>query len=144
MTTMTPATMTVDNKAGIILVRDRKFLLVRGRPKQLWSFPKGRVEDHETKEHAAIRELREETGVVMDISVLDRVPRQYFYGGTAVFYYVEAELFPDEIHFPAVLAPNDPDEIMDVQWFARWYIRSNLHFHQNICNSILRQWLGRQ
>ena len=143
MTTMTPPTMTVEYRSGIILVRNRKFLIVRGRPTMKWSFPKGHVEDHETDKQTAIRELREETGVVIDISVLDRVPRQSFFGGTVVLYYVEAELFPDEIHFPAVLAPDNPDEIMDVQWYPRWYIRSTLYLTQKMVNSTLRQWLDR-
>lgn len=44
---------------------DRVLLILRGREplKGLWSLPGGRLEAHETHEKAAIREMREETGL---------------------------------------------------------------------------------
>jgi bis(5'-nucleosidyl)-tetraphosphatase len=64
--------------AGIVLYRaqggERRYLLVRSaltrRP--IWEFPKGGVEEGETDEIAAERELREEAGLrVGDYRVLD-------------------------------------------------------------------------
>ena len=49
--------------AGGIVVRDRCVLLVH-RPKyDDWSFPKGKLEDGETWEEAALREVEEESGL---------------------------------------------------------------------------------
>ncbi|AYV45314.1 phosphohydrolase [Caulobacter flavus] len=52
--------------AGVICLRGREVLLIkRGTPPRLgqWSLPGGRIEFGETAEAAALRELREETGV---------------------------------------------------------------------------------
>ena len=49
--------------AGGIVVRDGRLLLVH-RPKyDDWSFPKGKLEDGETWEDGALREVEEETGL---------------------------------------------------------------------------------
>ena len=49
--------------AGGIVVRDGSVLLVH-RPKyDDWSFPKGKLEDGESWEDGAVREVEEETGL---------------------------------------------------------------------------------
>ena len=49
--------------AGGVIERDGQVLLVH-RPKyDDWSFPKGKLEDGETWEEAALREVEEETGL---------------------------------------------------------------------------------
>ena len=49
--------------AGGVIVRDGRVLLVH-RPKyDDWSFPKGKLEEGETWEEAAVREVEEETGL---------------------------------------------------------------------------------
>ncbi|MFA7263098.1 MAG: NUDIX hydrolase [Caulobacter sp.] len=52
--------------AGVVCLRGREILLIkRGNPPRQgqWSLPGGRIEWGETSEVAALRELREETGV---------------------------------------------------------------------------------
>lgn len=52
--------------AGVVCFRDGQVLLIRrGTPPRAgeWSLPGGRLEKGETPEAAALRELREETGV---------------------------------------------------------------------------------
>jgi 8-oxo-dGTP diphosphatase len=53
--------------AGGVLVRDGQIALVH-RPKyDDWSLPKGKLDDGETWEDAALREVREETGMTCEL-----------------------------------------------------------------------------
>jgi 8-oxo-dGTP diphosphatase len=49
--------------AGGVVVRDGRVLLVHRARYDDWSLPKGKLEDGETWEQAALREVAEETGV---------------------------------------------------------------------------------
>jgi 8-oxo-dGTP pyrophosphatase MutT (NUDIX family) len=44
-----------------------KFLLIKNKRSSNWSFPKGHIEVGETDEQTAIREVKEETGIDIDI-----------------------------------------------------------------------------
>jgi|ERR1043166_543373 8-oxo-dGTP pyrophosphatase MutT (NUDIX family) len=62
----------VEHEAGAVLVRFRsiepELLLVTTRStREEWSFPKGHVEPGETAQEAAVREAREESGVVGEV-----------------------------------------------------------------------------
>lgn len=49
-------------RATVICKRDGRILYVR-KPKSKWALPGGKIEMGETPEQAAVRELREETGL---------------------------------------------------------------------------------
>ena len=58
-------------RGGIIFLKknetfnDTQFLVVRGKDSGIWSFPKGRMDENEDEEVCAIREVYEETGIVI-------------------------------------------------------------------------------
>tara|TARA_Y100000768_G_C23853077_1_gene621987 strand:- start:15 stop:488 length:474 start_codon:yes stop_codon:yes gene_type:complete len=63
-------------KAGVVIFNPPtdSVLLVQSRG-NLWGFPKGSIEENETVEDAAIREVREETGYVLKTKDLLRIHR---------------------------------------------------------------------
>ncbi|MFZ0492679.1 MAG: NUDIX hydrolase [Acidimicrobiia bacterium] len=68
--------MDVIRAAGGVIVADGKVVIVH-RPKyDDWSFPKGKLDEGETFEEAALREVEEETGL---ICVLDGFLREVEY-----------------------------------------------------------------
>jgi 8-oxo-dGTP diphosphatase len=53
-------------KSAILIKKEDRFLLVQengARVRGLWNWPQGKVEEGETTEQAAVREVKEETGL---------------------------------------------------------------------------------
>jgi len=53
-------------RAGVVVIFRNKILLVLGKYAQKWGIPKGEVLDNEQIIDAAVRELYEETGLIID------------------------------------------------------------------------------
>ena len=58
--------------AGGVMVRDGKVAVVHRPYREDWSIPKGKLDPGESFEQAAVRELREETGFVVELA--DELP----------------------------------------------------------------------
>lgn len=70
----------INIRVGAIIMKDGKFLMVGNeRADYLYSVG-GRVKFGETAEEAIVREVSEETGVMMEIDRLGFVHENYFYG----------------------------------------------------------------
>jgi mutator protein MutT len=77
---------------GAVLIHDGKVLLIRRGKEPLrgrWVVPGGTVEVGETLEQALVREVQEETGLLVKplevVTVFDRIERQ---GGAVQYHYV--------------------------------------------------------
>jgi 8-oxo-dGTP pyrophosphatase MutT (NUDIX family) len=111
-----PRTHCIDSHVyGIILLSPNdEVLLVQGRQSNKWSFPKGHGSALEKPLEAALRELREETGIVLG----DRLPdneRRFLSnksgsGGTYFIFQLD--------HYPEV-NPEDTREIINTMWCLR-------------------------
>jgi 8-oxo-dGTP pyrophosphatase MutT (NUDIX family) len=94
----------------ILMIQDRV-----GR----WTIPKGHVEEGERLEQTALREVREETGLV-NLKIRDKLDKIHFFyrkDGKLIFmttyvFLMEAIKKSDE------LVPENSEGIADVKWFA--------------------------
>ena len=68
----------VINTCGGVVFADDKILFISKNDK--WDLPKGKIEQNETKEETAIREISEETGLLKtDLEILEQLPTTYYY-----------------------------------------------------------------
>jgi 8-oxo-dGTP diphosphatase len=95
--------------AGGIVERDGRVLLVH-RPKyDDWSFPKGKLEDGETWEEAALREVEEETGLRCALG--EEVGRTHY----------DVTAGPKEVRYFRMTCAGEPmpqNEVDEVRWVA--------------------------
>ncbi len=81
----------------------------------VWGLPKGRIDEGETTQQAALREVREESGLVAEIEApLGRISYDYVWKRTHV---------SKEVHFFLMRATggdieDHDDEMEEVRWFA--------------------------
>lgn len=74
--------MKYEKSCGVIVYRKHErqvdLLLIKNRYGGHWSFPKGHVEGAETEEQTALREVKEETGLEVDLQAGFRQTVEYF------------------------------------------------------------------
>lgn len=87
-------------------------LMVYNQDVNSWSMPGGAVEEDETLEQAAIREVQEETGLLVEIKDIVAVNECFFKEKNehAIFITFRAKVISGEI------AIKNPDEISEVTW----------------------------
>ena len=95
------------------------------RERLLWSLPKGHIEPGETPEQAAIREVREETGIESEIDKsLGVIYFWFMAGGKRIHKTVHHFLFKE---VGGTIAPQ-VSEVDDVRWFPLEEIVSKLAY----------------
>ncbi len=103
--------------AGGLVVRGGEILLISTQNGRRWQLPKGHIEDGETAEQAAVREVREETGVTGRVlAALPGVEYWYVERGLRrihkrVDYFLLEYVSGDAADF-------DPHEVSGTGWFA--------------------------
>lgn len=85
------------------------------RGNEIWTLPGGRIEENETSEQAAIREVLEETGLQIEIKKLlletynERINGMYYcYLGSIIGGKLQLGIDPEII--------NQPQELKEVRW----------------------------
>ena len=100
--------------AAAIIVKDGQVLMVRRRVKEgelSWQFPAGEVEAGETGEEAAVRETREEVGLI--VAAVKPLGERVHPATGRTMLYVACKLV-DGTPYVA-----DEDELADVEWCNR-------------------------
>lgn len=95
----------------ILMIQDRK-----GR----WTIPKGHVEEGETFEQTAIREVGEETGL-RHVVIRDKLDKIFFfYRREGNLIYMTTHIFLMEaLGDTDAIVPEDSEGIVDVKWFPK-------------------------
>ena len=96
--------------AGCVIQRDGKFLLVQEKqPKAfgLWNIPAGHLDEGESLEEAAVREVKEETGFDVEISHALGVHKD----DKHEFFPFAAKIVRGELIIP-------PEEMRDAKWLS--------------------------
>ncbi len=68
--------MKFEKSCGCIIIENRKVLLIK-QIKGIWGFPKGHVEKDETELETAIREVKEETNIDVEVQEDKRYTMNY-------------------------------------------------------------------
>lgn len=106
--------LVIDSTGTKGLLIGRRDLKDQSRERLLWSLPKGHIEEGETPEQAAIREVQEETGIESEISrELGVIDFWFMAGGNRIHKTVHHFLFKE---IGGELAPQIT-EVDDVGWF---------------------------
>jgi 8-oxo-dGTP pyrophosphatase MutT (NUDIX family) len=104
---------------GIVMNKEGKIALSN---EHLWGFPRGGVEENETNEQAARREILEEIGLknlnlIKDLGSYDRYPTGIT-KDTPGSYPMEIHMFLFTTEYTGELKP-ESDEVKDAGWFSK-------------------------
>lgn len=103
-----------------------RFLLIKNKRSAHWSFPKGHVEKGETDEQAAIREVKEETGI--DISIISGFKAKSEY---SIQRRIEKSVFIYAASCESTLTSIQEEEIEDYLWLDYDKAMKNLKFEND-------------
>lgn len=82
--------MIKEKSCGCIIIENNKVLLVYEKRRDFWGLPKGHVENNETETQTALREVKEEVGIDVEIDESKRYVLNYNIRGeidkTSVFF----------------------------------------------------------
>lgn len=122
------------NKAGQVLLINNEAL--KDPSKSYWGFPKGHLNEGESSQNAAIREVKEETGLEVEIKAKIGDHKYVFtFQGEKIFKVVTMflmQLIGGELKIQT-------DELLDAQWFAPEEALKKLSFSQD--KSLLKKAL---
>ena len=94
-----------------------------------WQLPKGLVGEGESAEDAALREVREETGITAQLQATIRTIEYWYYGeenGRRVRFHKTVHFFL--MRFASGSTEDHDDEVQDARWFPIETARSELAF----------------
>lgn len=109
-------------------------LMVYNKDSNGWSMPGGAVEENETLEEATIREVQEETGLLVRVGDVVAVNERFFQEKNehAIFITFNAEIIGGEISIER------PDEISKIKWVDIHTADKLMPYHKEGINKLKR------
>ena len=98
-----------------LIENENKFLLVRENKKQCygkWNIPSGHIEENEYIFDAAIREVKEETNLDVELDGIISIYNNMFEGFFSISFVFSSKI--KNFNFPNF----DKNEIMEIKWFS--------------------------
>lgn len=108
--------------AYTVVVSDKKLLLIKNKNNGKWWFPGGVLEDSESPEAAARREVKEETGILVEIQDRLAEVESYFYydHADAAYHQFSSFYYAQPLSDALTTEHNsdDSDEAVNPTWVA--------------------------
>jgi len=126
---------------GIVLNPNKEVLFIFRRG--FWDLPKGKLDDGETIEQCAIREVEEETGI-RDITLNKFVgitKHEYFDKWVNEEVVKESYWYEMEIKTLQVLVPQTEEDITEIKWVSRKELDNVLLLSYPSIKEIINNWL---
>ena len=111
-----------EKSCGCIIIKDGKVLLIKHNVGH-WGFPKGHIEENETEEETAIREVKEETNIDVEIIEGKRYKEEYVTdkGNDKEVVYFLAKVVSGELK-------KQECEISEIEWVPIELVESKLTY----------------
>lgn len=116
---------------GLVINEFQEFLAIKSRDR--WSLPKGGIEPDESPEEAAIREVEEETGLLLPIVIGALNPSYHvFQDRKSKFILKKTHWFLMHVADRPEVVPQDEEGITEVKWFhtREWIAEKPLAYPQ--------------
>ncbi|NPV13025.1 MAG: NUDIX hydrolase [Ignavibacteria bacterium] len=112
-------TSNIKNSAGLLIVKNNKILLCHPTNASwtgTYSIPKGHIENNETKIEAAIRETREEVGILVPIEFIDKTEHVIEYTDKSGKVFKRVFFFVAHLDGIEDVIPKEQLQIEEVDW----------------------------
>lgn len=112
---------------------NNQVLMVNNKDNNSWTLPGGAVEDNETLEQAIIREVQEETNLLVKIGDIVSINERFFEEDKihAIFFTFSAEIIGGNISIQY------PDEISKIEWVDINIANELMPYHKEGINKLL-------
>jgi 8-oxo-dGTP pyrophosphatase MutT (NUDIX family) len=124
--------------AGGIVEKDGKLLLIYRR--KVWDLPKGKIDEGETPEKCAVREVMEETGVKTKIDQkIDKVWHTYV--DRKKYILKKTHWFAMQCIDDSKMAPQKDEGIKKVEWMDMVEVRKALHDSYRSIRYVMQEYI---
>lgn len=115
----------MDAAGGIVRNREHKRLYIYRFGK--WDLPKGKIEKNETPEMAALREVREETGLTVHKTVAELPSSYHMYDHKGIRILKRNYWYVMEYQGDEIPVPQTEESITEARWFGKNEMETIIH-----------------